>query len=229
MARIIVVEDDLAQQEEILSFLTHSGHDVRAAADSQQLYLVLRDFTPDIALLDYNLPGEAGPVLAERLRERYALDIGIVMITARSLTADRIEARRAGADSYLVKPIDFGEMLAVIDNLLPRIHPPGAARPAWKLDLAGAQLLPPDAAPVHLVGAELSLLSALASENPHKASREKLIRAMGKNPSLYDPRALEACISRLRRKLPMLEDGRNPLQALRGSGYQFLCPIQIAQ
>lgn len=225
MARIIVVEDDLAQQEEIVSFLVYAGHEARGVGSGIALDNSLQQFTPEIVLLDFNLPGENGAALAGRLRERFGLSMGIVMVTARSQSADRLECRHAGADSYLVKPIDFNEMLAVIDNLLPRLQPTTVPVKAWKLLPARSELQPPHSAPVPLSYWELSLLETLAGEPQHKVSRDMLIRALGKDPAIYDPRALEASISRLRRKLPQLEDGRNPLQAMRGSGYQFIRPL----
>lgn len=227
MARIIVVEDDLAQQEEILAFLTHAGHETKGVESGSALDLCLQDFTPEVILLDYNLPDESGAILAERLRNRFGIAIGIIMITARSLSTDRIECRRAGADDYLVKPIDFNEMLAVIDNLLLRLISSAAKSHVWKLHLSRAELLPPDSPAIPLVGSELLLLTALAKEAHHRANRETLIVALGKDPATYDPRALETTISRLRRKLPDLEDGRNPLKAMRSTGYQFLRPLQI--
>jgi len=225
MARIIVVEDDLAQQEEILSFLVYAGHEAQGVGSGIALDHCLQQFTPEIILLDYNLPGESGAALAGRLRERFGLSTGIIMVTARSQSADRLECRRAGADDYLVKPIDFHEMLIVIDNLLLRLHPPTMQAQAWKLLLARSELQPPEGSPIPLSNWEMSLLTTLAGEFQHKVGRDALIRALGKDPTVYDPRALETSISRLRRKLPKLEDGRNPLQAMRGSGYQFIHPL----
>ena len=226
MARIIIVEDDLGQQEELQSFLMYAGHEVLAVSSSNELDECLQ-FIPEIALLDYNLPGETGVEIALRLRKQYGSAIGIVMVTARSLGADRIECRRAGADDYLIKPINFGELLALIDNLYARLSPSVPAEEAWRLLLVRSELVPPDGTPIPLSGLELLLLQALANTQNKQADRDTLIRALGKNPLAYDPRALEASISRLRRKLPPLEDGRNPLQAMRGMGYQFIRPLTV--
>jgi DNA-binding response OmpR family regulator len=226
MARIIIVEDDLGQQEEIQSFLVYAGHEVIAASSGAELDQRMK-FTPDIALLDYNLPGESGVEIALRLRKRFGIAIGLVMVTARSMAVDKVECRRAGADDYLVKPINFGELLALIDNLSARLNPPKPAEEAWQLDLGRSEIVPPGAPAVLLTGLELLLLQALATTQNGQADRDTLVRALGKNPLAYDPRALEANISRLRRKLPPLEDGRNPLQAMRGMGYQFIRPLTI--
>lgn len=226
MARIIIVEDDLGQQEELQSFLMYAGHEVLAVSSGAELEQRLK-FVPDIALLDYNLPGETGVAIALRLRKQFGANIGLVMVTARSMGVDRVECRRAGADDYLVKPVNFAELLALIDNLCLRINPPTPGEIPWNLVMSRSELLPPDAPAVPLSGLELLLMQALASTQNGQADRDTLIRALGKNPDAYDPRALEANISRLRRKLPLLEDGRNPLQALRGMGYQFIRPLKI--
>ncbi len=226
MARIILVEDDLGQQEELQSFLMYAGHQVLAVSSGKELDERLQ-FVPEIALLDYNLPGETGVDLALRLRKQYGSAVGIVMVTARSLGVDRVESRRAGADGYLIKPINFAELLALIDNLYLRLSPPVPSEEAWRLNPVRSELVPPGAPAIPLSGIELLLLQALANTPNRQADRDTLIRALGKDPYAYDPRALEANISRLRRKIPPLEDGRNPLQAMRGMGYQFIRPLSV--
>lgn len=226
MARIIIVEDDIGQQEELQSFLMYAGHEVLAVSSGAELDKRLQ-FTPDIALLDYNLPGETGVEIALRLRKRFGPGIGLVMVTARSLGVDRVECRRAGADDYLIKPVNFAELLALIDNLIVRLKPPVSSEEIWKINLTRSELVPPGVPAIPLSGLELLLLQALANNQNRQADRDTLIRALGKNPIAYDPRALEANISRLRRKLPAMDDGRNPLQAMRGMGYQFLRPLVV--
>jgi two-component system, OmpR family, response regulator len=226
MARIILVEDDLGQQEELQSFLMYAGHQVLAVSSGTELDQRLR-FVPEIALLDYNLPGETGVDLALRLRKQSGSAVGIVMVTARSLGTDRVESRRAGADGYLIKPINFAELLALIDNLYLRLSPPVPSEETWRLNPVRSELVPPGAPAIPLSGVELLLLQALANTPNRQADRDTLIRALGKDPYAYDPRALEANISRLRRKIPPLEDGRNPLQAMRGMGYQFIRPLTV--
>lgn len=235
MARIIVVEDDIEQQEELLSFLEHADHEVRGAANGAELESCLSQFIPDIVLLDYNLPDETGAALAGRLRERFGISIGIVMVTAYGMVSNRIECRRAGADDYLVKPIDFGELLALVDNLQARLapSPPLSVQPPsdapWRLMVAQSTLVPPDASAILLTAWEVILLEAISGAHDQIASRDILVRSLGKNPIYYDPRALEAVISRLRRKLPALKNGRIPLQAVRNLGYKFIQPLIVVR
>ena len=233
MTRIIVVEDDIGQLEELVSFLEYSGHEARGAVNGVELESCLMEFSPEIVLLDYGLPGDTGAMLAGRLHERFGASIGIVMVTALNRGADRIECRLAGADDYLVKPINFAELQALIGNMSKRLgsaHPDALppAEQSWKLLQARSELIPPKSSPVLLTSWELSLLRAMAGTQNQQADRDTLIKALGKNPSHYDPRALEACMSRLRRKLPPLENGSNPLQAVRGVGYKFIRPLVVA-
>lgn len=227
MARIILVEDDLAQQEELLAFLALAGHDAEGVASVAALECCLQRVTPDIVLLDYNLPDGTGQELAEQLRQRYGLALGIVMITARGMAIDRIACRRAGADDYLVKPADFQEMLAIIEQLLARLTSLTEATESWTLYRTRSELVPPLGAPIRLAALEIAILAELAAADDHRASRDNLIRALGRNPLYYDPRALEALVSRLRRKLPVQADGDTLLQSARCYGYQFLRPLVI--
>jgi len=230
MARIIVVEDDIEQQEELVSFLNHAGHMARGAATADELENCLSQFIPEIVLLDYNLPDATGVALAENLREKFDNTVGIVMVTARSSSTDRIECRRAGADDYLVKPIDFSELLALIGNLqtrLPDTHQHQLSCVPWKLMVAQSELIPPDSSIILLSAWEVSLLETIAKAQNQIASRDDLVRALGKNPDYYDPRALETTISRLRRKLPSLDYNRYPLEAVRNVGYKFVRPLKV--
>ncbi|MBI5438550.1 MAG: response regulator transcription factor [Nitrosomonadales bacterium] len=239
MTRIIVVEDDIGQLEELVSFLEYSGHEVCGATNGGELESCLSQFDPEIVLLDYCLPGKTGAALAERLRGRFGTSVGIVMVTALNRGTDRIECRLAGADNYLVKPVNFAELLALIDNMSIRLNSVrlDSARPnslppreqPWQLLRARSELMPPKSPAILLTSWELSLLLAMAGADNQQADRDTLIKALGKNPSHYDPRALETCMSRLRRKLPGSDNGGNPLQAVRGIGYKFIRPLVVVR
>lgn len=227
MTRIIVVEDDLEQQEELVSFLQHAGHDTLGVLSGAALEHALNSMQPEIILLDYNLPDTTGVALVSRLRLRFGAALGIVMVTARNMSADRTESRRAGADDYLVKPIDFSEVLALIDNLRLRIQPQIPDTGIWKVLVTRSELVPPGRPAIALTSWEVSLLQVIAQSSQQQASRDTLIHALGRDTLSYDPRALEARMSRLRRKLPVLEDERSPLEAVWGAGYKFTKPIVV--
>lgn len=227
MTRIIVVEDDPEQQEELLAFLTYSGHETLGASDGASLIRSLNTFTPDIVLLDYNLPHDNGALIAERLRERFGVSVGIVMVTARNLAIDRVECRRAGADDYLVKPIEFGELLALIDNLYKRINPASGVSNAWVLRVQHSELIPPDSPGIPLSPWEVLLLTTIANSGQQRANIDELAQALGSNPSACDTKTLETLISRLRHKLPLIDQDHYPLEPIPGAGYQFIKPLVV--
>jgi DNA-binding response OmpR family regulator len=229
MTRIIVVEQDVEQKEQLMSFLSQAGHDVRGAGNGDALSACLARFIPEIVLLDCDLNNgsETGITLAQRLHDHYATTIGIIMVTSHNNMNERIECRRAGADHYLVKPVVVKELLAIIANLAPRLTP-SSREQAWRLFATDAVLSIPGCPAIALTGWEVVVLRALAAAKDQQISRVKLIEAMGKNPAVYDDRALEAGLSRLRRKLPTVSDGP-ALQAIRGFGYRFNHPLAIVR
>ena len=95
--------------------------------------------------------------------------------------------------------------------------------------VARSELVSPGAAAIPLTAWEVILLEAIAGAHDQISSRDALIRALGKDPLYYDPRALEAVMSRLRRKLPVLEESRNPLEAVRNFGYKFIQPLSVVR
>jgi DNA-binding response OmpR family regulator len=238
MARILVVKQDAEQRNQLLSLLTHVGHDVRGAADGERMAVSLSRFVPEIVLLSCNIQANEHDVatgsaygyavqVAQHLHQRFGTAIGIIMTSDRNTAGERIACRRAGADHYLVKPITDNELLVVIENLTRRLTPSSHTH-AWRLFANDAILSAPNHPAIALTGWEVVVLNAIASSNDQQISRTKLIEAIGKNPDVYDQRALEAGISRLRRKLPPTENG-TALQAIRGFGYRFNPPIAVVR
>ena len=95
--------------------------------------------------------------------------------------------------------------------------------------VAQSELIPPDSSRILLSAWEVALLETIAKAPDQIASRDDLVRALGKDPIYYDPRALETTISRLRRKLPVLEYNRPPLEAVRNVGYKFKRPLIVTR
>ena len=228
MASIIVVEDDTEQLEELIFFLNRAGHQAAGAVSSSSLEELLASVKPDIVLLDYNLPDATGLDIVGRLRLRFGQEIGIVMVTARGQSLDRVECRRAGANDYLVKPVNFAELLAVVSNLLALLKPDQAdGQPGWQIYPDELMIVPPGKGGVGITFQETLILMTFAAAPDRLVSRDDLIRALGHQVHAYDERSLEAAISRIRKKLPALPDGRSPVQAVRGVGYKFLQPLAV--
>jgi len=155
--------------------------------------------------------------------------MGIIMLTARAQTEDRVRALLGGADVYMVKPVDLRELLAVIGSLARRLSaseslPANAletmASP-WALSADGWTLFDPDGASLPLTAQERAFLQRLWQQAGEAVSREELAVAMGGDPYEYDFHRLDTLVSRLRRKAADL--GLTlPLRAVRGMGYLFI-------
>ncbi|MGH9896218.1 MAG: response regulator, partial [bacterium] len=104
---ILIVDDEPDVRELIQTYLAQEGYRVSAAGDGEALRRVLADNTVDLVLLDLGLPGEDGLSLTRYLREHS--EVGVIIVTGKGQTVDRIIGLEIGADDYLAKPFDLRE------------------------------------------------------------------------------------------------------------------------
>ncbi len=221
---ICIVEDEADLREELVETLLETGFGVRGFSGSRELYPALHALPCDIAILDIGLPGEDGFSVAARLRSLGK--IGIVMLSARTDTEDRIRALQGGADVYLTKPVDLREFLAVVTSLVRRLglHEPRAISRTeatlepWSLSVDGWAVIAPNAKSLTLTAQERAFLLRLWQCAGDAVSREDLAIALGGNPYEYDFHRLDTLVSRLRRKATEV-DLALPLRSVRGMGY----------
>ncbi len=116
--KIIFVEDDQDLRESIVQYLEDDGISMTAIGTAHEFISCLDSDTFDVAIIDVGLPDLSGYVLAEYARLK--TDLGIIMLTARGKIEARVQGYLAGADLYLVKPVDMNELLAAITNLAKR-------------------------------------------------------------------------------------------------------------
>jgi len=120
--RILVVDDDRAVREALRRALTLAEYQVELAHDGEQALEMLIQGVPDAVVLDVGLPGLDGLEVCGRAR-RLGNRVPILMLTARDAISDRIDGLDAGADDYMVKPFDVGELKARLRALLRRANP----------------------------------------------------------------------------------------------------------
>jgi DNA-binding response OmpR family regulator len=217
---IIVVEDNEMLREELVLFLSEEGFDVRGVDTGDELSRAIRERPADILILDLNLPGEDGIAITRRLRGALP-DIGIIILSARVRSTDRLEGYATGADVYLTKPTRPDELVAVVRNLFRRIGSVVVAT-QWQLDTAAQLLLTPQGTRIMLTSSEALLLQALAL-NGQFMGHSALLSQFGdltQSESTNKAR-IEVLISRLRIKLaPHIGDGFD-IKVMRGRGYQL--------
>lgn len=217
---IVVIEDQLDLQEELVYFLCRTGHEAVGVSCEHELDQTMQKFQPDLLLLDIGLPGQDGIAIADRLRHTPSLVI--VMLTARSGAEDRIRSFEGGADSYLVKPVNYRELQAVLARAEQRLNPKISARPVgWRLIRCERLLQSPTGASVPLTGSELCLLEVLARQAGRAATRRQLIEAMGFDFMTFDERRIEVKMSRLRKKIRDATCADDLVKSEWGVGYVF--------
>lgn len=228
MAEVIVVEDDAPVRHSVERYLTHSGHSVRGAGSAAEMRTLFQQRPADVIVLDVGLPDQDGTAIARDLKG--SSPVGIVMLTGRGGTANKVEGFECGADHYLVKPVDLEELQAVIRSLLRRL-PAGcasdAAAPVWCLDAIGRKLLSPADIAVPLTGAEFQLLSCVMAEPGTPVSREVISCSLGYDRTRFLS-SIESVVARLRKKVQSVTGQTLPIRPVRGVGYVFADPAQRA-
>lgn len=213
--RILLVEDDPELGDGLCIGLGQQGFVVDWVQDGLAAMAALSGETFDCVVLDLNLPKRSGmQVLREARQQGWA--VPMLILTARDALGDKVAGLDAGADDYLVKPIDLDELAARIRALIRRSA--GRAAPllqhgALQLDPAARQVTLAGAA-LELSGREYSLLYVLLENAGRVLTRTQLEQALYGWQDELGSNALEVHIHHLRKKL-----GTNFIQTLRGVGY----------
>lgn len=228
MIRIIIAEDDVDLREGLEECLSLQGLSVVGVGSALELFqrLAVEEF--NIAIIDVGLPDQSGFDIAALLAKRR--DMGVIMLTARGTTEDRIRGFSSGADLYFVKPVDCRELAAAIENLSRRVEPtpPGSCAPqaAWVFDRVHWTLRTADVT-IDLTSAEIRLLDCILSRPGETMGRLELLTALGYGQDEAGNRNLEAIVRRLRRKIEMEARVKAPIQTVHSRGYLFSAPIAV--
>ena len=216
--RLLLVEDHVPLADELLASLTQQGYAVDWLADGRDAAYQGATEPYDLIILDLGLPGKPG---LEVLREWRAggLVTPVLILTARSSWAERIEGLQTGADDYLSRPFHPQELLLRIQGLLRRAH--GLANQP-QLQAAGLQLdesrqcVSRGAEVIELTAAEFRLLRYFMLHPQQLLSKSHLAEHMYDGETERDSNVLEVQVNRLRGKL-----GREVIETKRGQGYRF--------
>jgi two-component system, OmpR family, response regulator len=232
---ILVVDDQREIREMVEDYLSGEGYRVSTAHDGAEMRRALVQSRVDLVILDLMLPGEDGLSLARSLREES--DVGIIILTGRGETVDRIIGLEMGADDYLPKPFHLRELLARVKSVLRRVSSRTAERApvlrskarfaGWNLDLSSRELYSPSGKEVRLTTGEFDLLAAFVNNANQVLTRDQLLDlARNREAGPFD-RTIDVQVGRLRRKLE--DDPQRPsiIKTVRGSGYIFTPTIDI--
>lgn len=223
MAQVILLEDEPVLREELAEFLEGQGHRVTVASTVAEFMRVFKPQVHQVAVLDRGLPDGDSLDLILRMR-RNGLRLGIVMLTARGGLQDKVDGLTGGADHYLPKTADLGELAATIAALARRLEV--QAQPRWVLQATPRQLTPPGFAPIPLSAQDYLVLKVLA-QGGESVTRKAIVTALGGDYFEYDQRRLDTQMRRLRRKVHEACGLELPVNTLRAVGFSFQAPIDI--
>jgi DNA-binding response OmpR family regulator len=218
-ARVLVVDDEASIRDFIELGLSREGFAVRTAPDGRAALTAVDQFQPDLVIVDVMMPRMDGLSLTRELAGDPRR--GLIILSARDETKDRIVGLELGADDYLVKPFEFAELLARIRSVLRR-RQPDQAEVLQTGDLVldrSRRAATYRGEPVELSPREFDLLYYLASHRGRVLERDRLLNAVWGVSFYGDENNLEVYVRYLRRKLG--DDDRRLIQTVRGVGYRL--------
>jgi len=216
--RVLLVEDDPAQRFLLAAYLSQSGFQVLEAGSVGEAWLHIREGSPDLVLLDLNLPDGDGLDLARELR---AKDLPVIVVSLRE--EDRLVGLEIGVDDFVTKPYQPRELVARASNVLRRCHgrPAGEARCFGPYRIHGERrvVLDEDGQEVTLTRGEFDLLNDLFQARGRVRSRGQLAEVLSPDGDYASGRSVDVLVSRLRQKLEV--DPRSPSLLLTAPGYGY--------
>ena len=221
MTEVLLVEDDPAARQGLELALRRLGYGVRPAGTGEAALHALGEGAADVVVLDVMLPGLDGFEVCRRLRR--SSDVPVIMLTARSDDFDIVGGLEAGADDYVVKPVEPRVLDARIRAVLRRTARAGSPAETYgDLVIDRASLIVRRGGrEVSLTPIELRLLLVLSGSPRQVFSREQLLDLVWEHDYLGDSRLVDACVQRLRAKIEADTSEPRYIQTVRGFGYRF--------
>jgi len=221
MAAVLLVEDDPAARQGLELALRRLGYEVRPAETGEAALDGMGEDAVDVVVLDVMLPGVDGFEVCRRLRRDS--DVPVIMLTARGDDIDIVVGLEAGADDYVVKPVEPRVLDARIRAVLRRMARAGSPAETYgELVIDRGSLVVQRAGrEVSLTPTELRLLLVLSGSPRQVFSREQLLDLVWEQDYLGDSRLVDACVQRLRAKIETNTAEPRYIQTVRGFGYRF--------
>ena len=221
--QLLLIDDDIELCAMLGEYLAPEGFTVTALHDGESGARAALSGAFDVVVLDVMMPRLNGIDALRRIR--VASSVPVLMLTAKGDDTDRIVGLELGADDYLPKPFNPRELVARLRAILRR----GVTAADNTLVNAGPLVIRPGERTANwrgktldITSTEFNLLEVLARHAGHVVSKGDLAeQALGRRLTRFD-RSIDVHMSKLRNKLGLLDDGRSPIQTVRGMGYQLI-------
>lgn len=224
---ILIVEDEVVTRTTLKSLFEAEGYNVFEAENGDQMHDFFTNHPINLVIMDINLPGKNGLILAREVRNRK--NVGLIFLTGRDNDVDRILGLEIGADDYLTKPFNPRELTIRARNLLSRTTnaaddddlPSRVSFNGWTLDGDSRSLISAEGKEFRLPRSEFRALHLFLS-NPGKIlTREQLIMEMTGRELRPNDRTVDVTIRRIRKHFESEPGEIELIVTIHGEGYRF--------
>lgn len=221
---ILLVEDDPAQLEPLHAALSQAGHIVDGVEDGDTAQWLMSKKNYDLLILDWMLPKVSGISLCRQYRQT-GKTAPVLMLTAKDATSDKVTGLDAGADDYLVKPVDVVELLA-------RVRALGRRSPLWQGDTLSAAdlhlhlttlMVEKGQVTIQLSAREFQMMEYLMRHPNQVLSHDQIERALWEWGTEPESNAVTTLVRRLRQRLQAV-GAKDWLETVYGMGYRLNVP-----
>jgi len=227
---ILIVEDEAVTRNTLRSIFEAEGYVVTEANDGAEMHKAMLENKINLVVMDINLPGKNGLLLARELRE--INNIGLIFLTGRDNEVDKILGLEIGADDYITKPFNPRELTIRARNLLTRVNNAAAETEekgsvefyrfnGWSLEINSRSLVNPQGESYKLPRSEFRAMLHFV-ENPGKilTRADLLLKMTGRELKPHD-RTVDVTIRRIRKHFESLPDTPEIIATIHGEGYRF--------
>ena len=228
--QLLIVEDELVTRNSLKSIFEAEGYDVLEAVNGDEMHTALSDNVVDLVIMDINLPGKNGLLLARELREKG--ETALMFLTGRDNEVDKILGLEIGADDYITKPFNPRELTIRARNLLSRtmrtdegdsdgLQVESYRFNGWSLNINSRSLVNPAGEPYRLPRSEFrALLHFCEHPGQIQTRADLLLKMTGRELKPHD-RTVDVTIRRIRKHFESFPDTPEIIATIHGEGYRF--------
>jgi len=228
---ILIVEDEDVTRFNLRNLFEAEGYQVFEATDGDSMNRQLQQNAINLVIMDINLPGKNGLLLARELTDNR--ELGLIFLTGRDSDIDKILGLEIGADDYLTKPFNPRELTIRARNILSRItqsksEPDSAIIKfnRWTLDGNSRKMTSPDGEIIAIPRGEYRALRLLIENAGQIVTRQQLIKEMTGRDLRSNDRTVDVTIRRLRKHFESVADSPELINTIHGEGYRFIGTVE---
>lgn len=224
---ILIVEDEEVTRFNLRNLFEAEGYQVSEATDGESMEKQLQQNAINLVIMDINLPGKNGLLLARELTANR--ELGLIFLTGRDSDIDKILGLEIGADDYLTKPFNPRELTIRARNILSRISQTKSDSDKavitfnqWVLDGNSRKMTSPEGGVVAIPRGEYRALRLLIENAGQIVTRQQLIKEMTGRDLRSNDRTVDVTIRRLRKHFESIEGATEMINTIHGEGYRFI-------